>query len=230
MISTSAGPSWERACSSAASSAPAWVTRTPSAPQSSAYSAKLGFVNDVSQTCHSPARCSLLIFPSSWLFKRTWVMFMPYFTAVVTSAMYCPNPPSPEIDTTGRPENARVLLGRRRPGTECRRECEADRAEIARHQNRLLLALEIAAETVGVVPDVDGNDGVAGDVAVQCRKDRCRAEALVGNVLFAPRLLLTPYVPTLGHFRSPVLEAGVAFETLSQEGSGHPDLSPHRNI
>ena len=29
-------------------------------------------------------------------------MFMPYFTAVVSSARYCPNPPSPVTATIGR--------------------------------------------------------------------------------------------------------------------------------
>ena len=82
------------------------VTRMPFAPQTSARSAKSGLCSEVCHTSRSAARCSLLILPSSALFMTTWVMSMPYFTAVVSSIAYWPKPPSPEIDTTGRPANA----------------------------------------------------------------------------------------------------------------------------
>ena len=46
---------------------------------------------------HVPFGGALLlgILPSWQLFSSTCVMFMPYFTAVVSSARYWPNPPSP---------------------------------------------------------------------------------------------------------------------------------------
>ena len=45
----------------------------------------------------------MLIFPSSSSLSNTWVRSISYFTAVVNSEAYCPNPPSLEIETTGRP-------------------------------------------------------------------------------------------------------------------------------
>ena len=76
----------------------------PLAPHSSANAAKSGLWSDVCQTSYSTARCSFEILPSSWLSMSTWVMFIPYFTAVVSSMAYCPKPPSPLTEMTGRPD------------------------------------------------------------------------------------------------------------------------------
>src|SRR3954453_8918196 len=114
----------------------------PNAPQLRANAEKSGLWRVVCQTSHSPARCYLLILPSWPLLSSTWVMFMPYRTAVVTSAMYCANPPSP-VPATGRVlgrvlREAAVACGRDRgafgcggPGADSGRVAEADRAQVA---------------------------------------------------------------------------------------------------
>ena len=64
-------------------------------------SAKFGSWSEVCQTFQFPASCSALILPSWLLFSRTWVMFMPYLTAVKRS--------SPE--TTYGPFSEHLILG-----------------------------------------------------------------------------------------------------------------------
>ena len=53
------------------------------------------------------------------------------------------------------------------PGPHGGGKGEADRAEVAGHENVLAGAFEVAAEGVGVVADVDGDDGVVGHEAVE---------------------------------------------------------------
>ena len=54
----------------------------------------------------------MLILPSSELFIKAWVGFMPYLTAAVISIAYCLNPVSPGTLNTGppRPTKLSVLL------------------------------------------------------------------------------------------------------------------------
>ena len=60
-----------------------------------------------------------MIFPSEWLSSSTWVIGMPYFTAVVISARYCPNPPSPVTASTCRASptaaHAPIAAGKPKP-------------------------------------------------------------------------------------------------------------------
>ena len=72
-------------------------------------------VQEVCHTFHSPSRCSLETLPSSPLFSSTWVMSMPYLTAVVISARYWPNPPSPLTDTTLRRVAAQAPIAEGKP-------------------------------------------------------------------------------------------------------------------
>ena len=84
-------------------------------------------------------------------------------------------------------------IGRGRPRTHRGREPEADRAEIARHQDVLAgLAFEVATERVRVVADVDGDDGVLGRVARQRFEERRRRDAAAVVVERAPGLLRVP--------------------------------------
>ena len=95
---------------------------------------------------------------------------MSYFTAVLSSARYWPKPPSPVIATIGRSgaaAHAPMAAG----------IAEPDRAEIARHEHRLLLALEVAAERIGVVADVDRDHRVGGYVVGERGEQRCRRDA-----------------------------------------------------
>ena len=78
----------------------------PTAPQSRAYSAKSGLTSEVCHTAYAPASCSLLILPSTPLSSSTCLTGIPYLTAVVSSARYWPNPPSPVTATTGRDGSA----------------------------------------------------------------------------------------------------------------------------
>ena len=136
-------------------------TEKPAPPHSRAKSAKSGLTRFVSHTGRMAPSCSRLILASSPLSSTMWVRGKPSFTAVVTSARYWPRPPSPEIDTTLRPEPCCRPHGHRR--AERGREGEADGAEVAGHEDVLAApALEEVAEAVGVVADVDGDHGVVG--------------------------------------------------------------------
>lgn len=50
----------------------------------------------------------MLILPSSELFIKAWVGFMPYLTAAVISIAYCPNPVSPGTLNTGPPRPTKL--------------------------------------------------------------------------------------------------------------------------
>src|SRR3954451_10779112 len=78
------------------------------------------------------------------------------------------------------------------PGTHRRRVAEADRAEVARHEHRLPGALEVAAEGVGVVADVDGDRGDRGAMRGQGCEDGGAGNAAAPVVRGAAALLGAP--------------------------------------
>jgi hypothetical protein len=51
-----------------------------------------------------------------------------------------------------------------RPGAEGGGIAEPDRPEVARHQHRLAAGFQVPAQRVGVIADVDGDDGVRRQV------------------------------------------------------------------
>ncbi len=118
---------------------------------------------------------------------------MPYFTAVVSSARYWPKPPSPVTATTGR-------SGVGRPGAHRCREAEADRARgspTSAPTGRR--GLEVAAERVGVVADVDADHGVVGaDARPSASNTAADDDAPAPVVGDAPRLLGPPDRPARG--------------------------------
>ena len=156
-----AGPSAANSSVIAASSWSRRSTRMPVAPHSRAYAAKSGLTSEVCQTGKSSARCSLLILPSACVVEqhvldRDAVLDRGgQLGGVLAEAAVAG-------DRDDRP-------GRRRAGPrpERGRVAEADRAEVAGHQHRLARRLEVAAERVGVVADVDGDDRVGGQVPRQ---------------------------------------------------------------
>ena len=88
---------------------------------------------------------------------------MPYFTAVVSSARYWPKPPSPVTATIGP---VRVRRPRRPCGRDSRTRSSRGSPDIS---TGWPVALEVAAERVGVVADVDRDHRVGRAV--------CRASA-----------------------------------------------------
>src|SRR5690348_13998745 len=135
------------------------------------------------------------------LSSSTCVMFILYFTAVVSSARYCPKPPSPVTATIAR-------SGAAAHAAHCRGEAEADRSEVARHEHRLAGALEVPAERGGVVADVDRDDRVLGHEARHGVEHRRRVDSESSVVGHATRLLDPPDLPALGDLRPLVDTSG----------------------
>ena len=105
----------------------------------------------------------MLILPSELLSSSTCLIGMPYFTAVVSSGAYWPKPPSPVTATIGRP-GVGGPGARSRPGSRSRSSRGSPTSAPAGPR------LEVAAEGVGVVADVDGDDRVRRAGAGRARR------------------------------------------------------------
>ena len=117
------------------------------------------------------------------------------------------------------------------PGTERRRKGESDRSEVPRHENVLVrTALEVVAEGIGVVADVNRKDRIPGYHLAHHLEHGCGMEAapLVGQT-GTTLLLLPPPLPPRRKI-SPDVGSVDLGDDGQQLGDGSFDLAPQGDV
>ena len=116
------------------------------------------------------------------------------------------------------------------PRADRGRVAEPDRAEVAGHQDRLAgLGLEVAAERVGVVADVDRDHGIFGHVAAERGEHDRGVDAAAAIVALAAGFLGSPDRPALGELGALVDPVGRRrARPLAAGGPGRRRSRPRR--